>query len=122
MISHMVPNTGSTARDFCMLERNILSHFKLALLLSLMSSSLLLHARLVPGEQDSGSGGVPLASVEFAAAMIAILAGIWEYYSGYADLRQARAFLAAAKPHMIMMSLVAGVVFGTCIVLLVQER
>ncbi|KAH9479435.1 hypothetical protein JR316_0008029 [Psilocybe cubensis] len=121
MGSNMVPNTGSTARDFCMLERNILSHFKLALLLSLMSSSFLLHVRLVPVEHES-KGGVPLASVEFAAAMLAIVAGIWEYYSGYADLRQTRAFLAATKPHLILMSVVAGVVFGTCIVLVVQDQ
>ncbi|KAF8159526.1 hypothetical protein B0H34DRAFT_703862 [Crassisporium funariophilum] len=122
-MAHMVANTGSTCRDFCMLERNILSHLKLALLLSLLSSSLLLRARLVPekeGNTDTG-GGVPLAVVEFVAALACIVAGVWEYYSGYWDLRKTRAFLAATKPHLIIMGSVAGVIFGTCIVLLVQE-
>ena len=92
-----VANTGSAARDFCMLERNLLSHIKLALLLSLLASSLLLQARLVPGNEQTHTSGVPLASVEFFAAMAAILAGVWEYYSGCCDLRMSRAFLAAAK-------------------------
>ncbi|TFK39868.1 hypothetical protein BDQ12DRAFT_722075 [Crucibulum laeve] len=119
---YIVENSGSTARDFCMLERNILSHIKLALLLSLLSSSVLLQARLVPDEgTKEHSGEIPLASVHFAAAIASIVAGSWEYYSGYWDLRKTRAFLASAKPHLIVMSAVAGVIFGTCIVLLVQE-
>lgn len=102
--SHMVENTGSTARDFCMLERNILSHLKLALLLSLLSSSVLLRARLVPEPNDTpqrddgdSRGGIPLASVQFIASLAAIVAGAWEYHSGYRDLRDMRAFLVATK-------------------------
>lgn len=81
-----------------MLERNILSHLKLAVLLSILSASILLRARLVP-IADSGkeNGGVPLASVEFAAAILCICAGGWEYYQGYWDLRTSRPFLAAPK-------------------------
>jgi hypothetical protein len=102
--AHMLENTGSTARDFCMLERNILSHLKLALLLSLLSSSVLLHARLVPeATNDSGSPhgdskiGLPLAGVQVAASLAAIAAGAWEYHSGYLDMRNMRAFLVATK-------------------------
>lgn len=97
--SYLIENTGSTARDFCFLERNILSHLKIALLLSLLSSSLLLRARLVPEkEPHSESGGeVPLAIIEFTTAIACIVAGAFEYYSGYWDLRYARAFMAAAK-------------------------
>lgn len=98
---HMVKNTGSNARDFCMLERNLLSHLKLALLLSLLSSSMLLRARLVPdagGAPESQSkDGIPLAVVQIAASIAAIVAGAWEYHSGYKDLRSMRAFLVAAK-------------------------
>jgi len=92
----LVENTGSTARDYCMLERNILTHIRLALLLSILSSSLLLDARLVPqtGNRKATSGTIPLASIEFAAAMTCIAAGLWEYYNGYRDLRIARAFMA----------------------------
>jgi hypothetical protein len=93
--SHLVENTGSAARDYCMLERNILSHLKLALLLSVLSVSLLLNARLVPqnGHEASASGSLPLAVIEFTAAMFCIAAGAWEYYNGYQDLRHGRAFL-----------------------------
>lgn len=99
--SHMIQNNGSTARDFCMLERNLLSHLKLALLLSLLSSSVLLRARLVPDPGDEPevgeSAGIPLAGVQVAASLAAIAAGAWEYHSGYRDLRNMRAFLVAAK-------------------------
>ena len=47
--SDAIVNTGSTARDWCMLERNILSHIKLDLLLSLLS---LLRARLSGSDDD----------------------------------------------------------------------
>lgn len=93
---NLVENTGSTARDYCMLERNILTHIRLALLLSILSSSLLLDARLVPqpGRQKATSGKIPLASIEFAAAMTCIAAGVWEYYNGFQALRNERAFMA----------------------------
>ena len=93
----LVENSGSAARDYCMLERNILSHLKLGLLLSLLSSSLLLDARLVPQIGHQASRSLPLASVEFTAAMLCIAAGAWEYYNGYHDLKHTRAFLVAVK-------------------------
>lgn len=89
-----------------MLERNILSHLKLALLLSLLSSAILLHARLpTPSEDDSGekpppSGSkaeLPMATLEMVAALAAIAAGVWEYWCGDRDLRNMRAFLVANK-------------------------
>jgi len=104
-----------------MLERNILSHFKLALLLSLLASSLLLHARLVPADDPTdASFGLPLACVEFVTAIATIVAGVWEYFSGYSDYRHARAFLTGVSPHFIIMSGVSGIVFGTCVVLLAK--
>lgn len=81
-----------------MLERNILSHLKLALLLSILSTSIILRARLVPeAEHTKNDGGLPLASVEFATAVLCIGAGGWEYYQGYWDLKTSRAFLVAPK-------------------------
>ncbi|KAJ7623220.1 hypothetical protein FB45DRAFT_924935 [Roridomyces roridus] len=122
----LLTNTGSNARDFCMLERNLLSHLKLALLLSLLSSSILLRARLVPDESEahsklSGSTGIAVASMQFGAALAALGAGVWEYYSGYNDLRNMHAFLAGVKPHFVIISLVALVVFATCIIVLVDQ-
>lgn len=83
-----------------MLERNILSHVKLALLLSVLSASLLLQTRLVPSEgEDIGAShyGVPLASLQFAGALLSIAAGIWEYLSGCKDLLRMSAFLRSPK-------------------------
>lgn len=97
-----VPNTGSNARDYCMLERNLLSHLRLALLLSVLSSSLLLRARLVPPTTPNStnlpeSSRIPLSAVEFGAAIASIIAGIWEYHTSCKDLRDMRAFLSATK-------------------------
>ncbi|KAJ7115945.1 hypothetical protein C8R44DRAFT_793719 [Mycena epipterygia] len=120
----MVENKGSAARDFCMLERNLLSHLKLALLLSLLSSSVLLRARLVPDDTPTkmtGTTGVVVASLQFTAAIAAILAGVWEYYCGYWDIRNMHAFLVAVKPHLAIISLVAAVVFFTCIIVLSEH-
>lgn len=121
-----------------MLERNILSHLKLALLLSLLSSSLLLQARLVPStNQLKDTTSIPLASLLFVAAIACISIGLWEYFRGFRDMRLARAFLTTPKfvyflpgftyrltiirPHFIVMGAVSGALFGTCIVLLVQQ-
>ena len=127
-----------------MLERNILSHFKLAVLLALLSSSVLLHARLVPDQGEPRHGhsnaGIPMAIVQYVAALAAIFAGCWEYKSDYEDLKNMRAFLIAQKygifyqrqiyiltpipcrPHLAIMTVVAGVVFTTGIVLLADEN
>jgi hypothetical protein len=101
----LIDNTGSTARDFCMLERNLLSHVKLALLLFLVSCSLLLHSRLVPDSEGDGTGdsigksmlGLPLASMEMVAALLVLVGGLWEYHNGFKDLMDMRAFLAGKK-------------------------
>lgn len=85
-----------------MLERNILSHLKLALLLSVLSSSLLLQTRLVPSEGDSedigaSTYGMPLSILQFIAAILAVVAGVWEFLSGCNDLQHMTTFLNSPK-------------------------
>jgi hypothetical protein len=81
-----------------MLERNILSHLKLALLLSLLSSSLLLQVRLVPSTNEpKKASSIPLASLLFVSAIACISIGLWEYFRGFRDMRMARAFLTTPK-------------------------
>lgn len=85
-----------------MLERNILSHLKLALLLSLLSSSVILRVRLVPPNDSTevpqgSASGFPMAVIQFVASIAAIAAGWWEYQCGYRDLLNMRAFLVATK-------------------------
>jgi hypothetical protein len=100
----LLENQGSTARDHCMLERNFLSHARLGLFLMLLSSSVLLKARL-PGpdrpkdhEEHPYYGlGIPLAAVQVIAALIVIGAGCWEYESGIRDMYARRAFLISSE-------------------------
>ncbi|KAJ3757134.1 hypothetical protein EV361DRAFT_790220 [Lentinula raphanica] len=125
MQSLTIKNTGSTARDFCFLERNLLSHLKLALLFSILSSSLILHARLVPesGDQTNGSNlSTPLSGLEFAASVLAIVGGLWEYFNGYRDLLDMRAFLAGTKPHLAVMVAIVAVILVTCVILLTDHQ
>ncbi|KZT69261.1 hypothetical protein DAEQUDRAFT_765578 [Daedalea quercina L-15889] len=116
-------NTGSTARDFLMLERNLLSHVKLAMLLSLLASSILLRARLTgsTGGGDPSHTRVPISSIDYAAAICAICAGVFQYYQTSKDYRTSRGFLVATKVHFVVIVVVAAVVFTTCIVLLAEE-
>ncbi|KAJ3498578.1 hypothetical protein NMY22_g19590 [Coprinellus aureogranulatus] len=116
-------NTGSTSRDFNMLERNFLSHLKLTLLLTLLSASLLLQARLVPQDQRSTKqwNRVPLASVEFASAVLCLIAGVCEYWQGYRDLVYARPFWTGVKFHTMFLTPVALAIFATCITSLVYD-
>ncbi|EMD39146.1 hypothetical protein CERSUDRAFT_81908 [Gelatoporia subvermispora B] len=120
-------NTGSAARDFAMLERNLLSHVRLAILLSLLASSLLLHARLPdPSSPSSGDtpnviGNIPVAAIAVITALAAIGAGLWEYWRGYKDMREMRGFLVATKSHFLIMSLVALVVFATCLTMITDK-
>ncbi|KAH9066497.1 hypothetical protein EDB87DRAFT_1586447 [Lactarius vividus] len=123
-----IENHGSTARDYCMLERNFLSHAKLALLLMLVSSSVLLQARLDcptnPEEHDGGGGhelSIPLATIEVISAFVVIGSGLWEYESGIRDMRVRRAFLLSTEPHFVIVVVIAAVVFITWIFFLVNE-
>ncbi|KAI0765654.1 hypothetical protein BD413DRAFT_164224 [Trametes elegans] len=120
-------NVVSEGRDFAMLERNLLSHLRLAVLLSLLSSSLILNARL-PTPSDPGSAhtpasttGLAVAIIEVAAAIAAIAAGVWEYWQGYADMRAKRGFLRASQTHLAVLSIVGLVVFATCLMLIANE-
>jgi hypothetical protein len=92
----LIENIGSAARDFCMVERNILSHFKLALLLSLLASSVLLKVRLIPGsgtDYSQSLAGVPMATMQSLASLAVIAAGWWEYRNHSRDITNMRAFL-----------------------------
>ncbi|KAH9926956.1 uncharacterized protein B0H18DRAFT_304874 [Fomitopsis serialis] len=119
-----VENEGSTTRDFLMLERNLLSHVKLAMLLSLLSSSILLKARLTgsTGSGDPTSVRIPISTIDYAAAICALCAGVFQYYQTSKDYRTSRGFLVATKAHFTAMVVVAAVVFTTCIVLLAEEE
>jgi hypothetical protein len=98
----LVENTGSAARDFCMLERNLLAALKLACVLCLLFASVLLRGRLAidaaPGSRDGGGdASVALASVHYVAALAVLAGGAHEYHAGVRDLRGARAFFRSDR-------------------------
>ncbi|TFK51815.1 hypothetical protein OE88DRAFT_1658453 [Heliocybe sulcata] len=110
-----------------MLERNLLSHYRLAILLSLISSAILLRTRLSmnDGQEDDaspGKGVLPIGALEAATALLAIGAGLWEYQSSSVGMRNQRAFIDVAKPHFALMTIVASVVLTACVVLLADEN
>lgn len=121
-------NTGSTARDYLMLERNLLTHLKLALLLSIVAASVILKAKLVPSTEDASQteGERPqwlaLASFEFAAALFTIGAALWQYYDASDDMRTARPFMESSRVHTAIMTGVVVVIFTTCIVYLAVDN
>ncbi|KAI5995486.1 hypothetical protein EDD15DRAFT_2254496 [Pisolithus albus] len=144
--------TGSTVRDFCMLERNYLSHFKLVLLLLLLLCSSLLGSRLPAPPQSDGSsnasmGGVrlPVAILLYIAALLTVTAAVWEYHNGVKSLLKVRAFLVGTRwvvisfypsmaswglirdrlsirVHLFLMSVVSVIAAATCIVYLASEN
>ncbi|KLO11993.1 hypothetical protein SCHPADRAFT_941563 [Schizopora paradoxa] len=122
-----VDNVGSAARDFCMLERNALSHFRLSLLLSLLASSVLLRVRISSPETDDDDDeydsklAIPLASLLFACSLAVLVAGLLEYFSGQTDLRTMRPFLKTKRLHVYMLIILASIILAICIVLLVSD-
>ena len=94
-MSELVENVGSTARDWCMLERNILSHLRLSLLLSLLSAAILFDA------VSKSSGPLTLVDlylvfVLMGSAAIIFIAGLYEYWLGDRSLKNRRTFLTGS--------------------------
>jgi len=116
-------NTGSLARDICAIERTFLSHARLGLLLSLLSSSMLLNTRLsgrANGKErnEFSDARVPLASLYFASSICAILTGWWAYKMALRDFLQRKAF-AGFLVHEFVIGVIALLVSSTCIYLLI---
>jgi hypothetical protein len=101
----MLDIIGSNPRDFCMLERNFLSHVKLALLFVLFGAAVLLQVRLPlkssgPDDQDTSkthSITYILAAIAAAAAIFVILAGYGEYELSFRDIRELRPSFKSTK-------------------------
>ncbi|CCA66953.1 hypothetical protein PIIN_00791 [Serendipita indica DSM 11827] len=96
-----VDNVGSEARDFCAIERTYLSQIRFGLLLGLLSSALLLNARL---PDPSGSHehkvptyALPLASLYFAASLVCLAAAIQNYNRLWKGLKNGAAFVQSSR-------------------------
>ncbi|KAH7340260.1 hypothetical protein B0J17DRAFT_650537 [Rhizoctonia solani] len=120
--SSFVPNTGSAARDYCTIERTLLSFSRLGLVLFVLSASLLLKARLPgPEDEDTEAGGpaaLPLGTIYIMASILAIISGWMGYESDLKGLRDERAFVGGYKFTEIFVVFIAMLLFATCILLL----
>ncbi|QRW00126.1 transmembrane protein [Ceratobasidium sp. AG-Ba] len=125
--SSLVPNTGSAARDYCTIERTLLSFTRLGLVLFMLSTSLLLKARIPNPDDstDSGNSGspasFPLGTIYTAASILAIVAGWLGYESDLKGLLEERGFVGGFKFSEAIVIAVALLLFATCIVLLQAE-
>ncbi|CAE6503524.1 unnamed protein product [Rhizoctonia solani] len=120
--SSFVPNTGSAARDYCTIERTLLSFARLGLVLFVLSASLLLKARL-PGPEDEnteagGPAALPLGTIFMGTSLLAIISGWMGYESDLKGLLNERAFVGGYKFTEIVVVLVAMLLFATCLLLL----
>jgi hypothetical protein len=111
-----------------------------------MFASALLGIRLPgppgTGQSDSdeslGSFSLPLAILQFIAALLTIAAAFWEYYAGLDDLMKVRAFFVstrqvccspdfimlitvACRIHHIIMAAVTLIIVATCIIYVAKD-
>lgn len=91
------------------IERTYLSHLRLGLLLSLLSSATLLQARLSdpePGEKKSAVdiAAKPLGIVYFVASILAVAVGWWAYEDSLRGLLLQKAFVGELKCAKFSMS------------------
>lgn len=124
--SSYVPNTGSAARDYCTIERTLLSFSRLGLVLLLLSASLLLKARLPDpddGSDDdtSGAASLPLGSIYAVVSILAIISGWLGYESDLKGLLEERGFVGGFQFTEAVVVLVALLLFATCVLLLRAE-
>lgn len=86
------------------IERTYLSHLRLGVVLTLLSASILLNARLPApnGVGDPTSDGAPLqglrfGSLYFAAALAAFLGGLHNYDKLWSGIKSGRAFVQSPR-------------------------
>jgi len=103
------------------IERNYLSHVRLGLLLSLLSSAILLKARLSGRgpKAESTNSALPLGSLFFAASIATIGVGWWSYEASKDEMKKGKGFVGGYRVHEVVLGAVAALVASTYIYLLV---
>ncbi|GAA5830579.1 hypothetical protein JCM5353_002918 [Sporobolomyces roseus] len=120
----IIPNEGSTARDFLARERNFLSWIKLTLYLIAIFCSLLLRFQLgqptiVPRFQLDAE--TPLGILFFVAALAAVTSSISSYYGVTAAYFEKKGFAYAGRVGDACMLGIGLLIIITCIILLVAD-
>ncbi|GAA5892858.1 hypothetical protein JCM8208_004106 [Rhodotorula glutinis] len=122
--SVLVPNNGSTARDYCARERNFLSMVKMSTTLALVSAALLIRFQF--GEEVSMPrferyAQTPLGILFFVACLVTLAAGTFTFYTTSSGYEHRQAFVYAGKSTDAALVCVTVLVFTTCVVLLVAN-
>ncbi|GAA6055367.1 hypothetical protein JCM3770_001074 [Rhodotorula araucariae] len=120
--STLVPNAGSTARDYCARERNFLSMIKLTTTLALVAASLLIRFQF--GEQIDmpnfeKHAQTPLGVLFFVACLATLASGTFSFYSVSAGYEHRQAFVYSGRINDVLLVSLTILVFSTCVVLLV---
>ncbi|TNY22370.1 hypothetical protein DMC30DRAFT_147981 [Rhodotorula diobovata] len=122
--SVLVPNVGSTARDYCARERNFLSLVKLATTLALVAACLLIRFQF--GDEISMPAfekyaQTPLGILFFVACLASLAAGTITFYTVSSGYEHRQAFVYAGMYNDAVLVCITALIFTTCILLLVAN-
>jgi len=122
-----LPNQGSTARDFLAFERNFLTQCRFGLLLSLLSSSFLLLARIPTPDDDSveyhpiRSARVPFGCLFFGSGFASIGLAVVYYMVCYRQMSHKFAFLRVSMFQHVTLAAMSLLTLTTCVLLLAKK-
>ncbi|SCZ93086.1 BZ3500_MvSof-1268-A1-R1_Chr6-2g08452 [Microbotryum saponariae] len=121
--TRLIPNEGSTARDYLARERNFLSWIKLSSVLSIISAAILLHLSLggvkeVP--QFALNAAVPLSILFFIAAFSSLFVGIHDTLSVDDKYRRRTGFVYAGRASTLTTWAICGLALASCIILVIS--
>ncbi|BGP01169.1 hypothetical protein NBRC10513v2_002121 [Rhodotorula toruloides] len=120
----IIPNDGSTARDYLARERNFLSWIKLSSTLAVLSAALLIRfqfgsqVQLPEWEQKAQ---VPLGILFFIACIASLVIGTTTFYRSQSGYAQHKAFVYAGKFTDLLIVGIGLLTLAACILLLAAK-
>ncbi|GAA6000507.1 hypothetical protein JCM10207_008043 [Rhodosporidiobolus poonsookiae] len=122
--SALVPNEGSTARDYCARERNFLSWIKLSSTLAVISASLLIRFQFGTriGMPDwEVAAETPLGILFFIATLAAIIVSATTFHSTDTGYAQRKAFVYAGQAAELVSLAIGLLTIAACVLLLAAD-
>ncbi|BGP23205.1 DUF202 domain protein [Rhodotorula toruloides] len=120
----IIPNDGSTARDYLARERNFLSWIKLSSTLAVLSAALLIRFQFgsqvqLPDWEEKAQ--VPLGILFFIACMASLVIGTITFYRSQSGYAQLKAFVYAGKFTDLLIVGLGLLTLTACILLLAAK-
>ncbi|POY72562.1 hypothetical protein BMF94_4389 [Rhodotorula taiwanensis] len=121
--SHLIPNQGSTARDYLARERNFMSWIKLTVSLAVISVALLVRFQFGSGTLPEWEqrGQMPLGILFFVASLGSLVSAILTFYRSQSGYARHKAFVYAGRAADALMISIAVLTLTTCIIILVAD-